>query len=90
MSDFYDKDLRLLAKRANAESMNQIDAFVQGFLLGRNFEREFNAQLHNSILKEMLQSSKIKFSEDNYWDNTIKELEKENFELKSKYVWVEG
>lgn len=89
MSDFYDENLKKLAKRSNAELMDSVSAFAQGFVMGRNYEREFNAQLHNSILKEMRESSEIKFSENNWWDSKISELEKENHELKSKYVWSE-
>lgn len=87
MSDFYDKKLRALAKRSHANEMSSEDAFVQGFLMGRKYQQEFNTQLHNSVLREMHKTSDYKFDEKNYWDERIAELEKENFELKSKNEW---
>lgn len=89
MSDFHNKDLRLLASRCSANIMKGEDAFVQGFMMGRNYEREFNSQLHNSILREMRQNESVKYTDDNWWNNRITELETELFSLKSKYVWTE-
>jgi hypothetical protein len=89
MSEMHNDKLRNLAKRSNAELMDSISAFVQGFIMGRNYESEFRTQLYNSILHEMRESSGMKFDDNNWWDNRISELEKENFELKSKYVWSE-
>lgn len=87
MSDFHNTKLRELARRSNCEQMNSEDAFVQGFVMGRKYEKEMNTQLHNSVLRELNHKDDVRFDETNYWDTTIKELEKENFELKSKYVW---
>jgi hypothetical protein len=87
MSDSHNQKLRALAKRSHADQMSSEDAFVQGFLMGRNYQKEFNTQLYNSILKEMHKTSDFKFDDNNYWDNRIAELEKENFDLKSKYKW---
>ena len=87
MSDFYNEHLIKLAKRSNAEQMDSTSSFVQGFLMGRKYEQEFNTQRYNRILQEMRNNDDIKFSENNYWDEKISQLEKENFELKSKYVW---
>ena len=86
MSDIHNERLKLLAKRSNAELMDSVSAFAQGFIMGRKYQKEFNTQLHNSILKEMHENSDHKFDLNNWWDNRITELEKENFELKSKYV----
>jgi len=87
MSDFYNEHLIKLAKRSNAEQMDSTSSFVQGFIMGRKYEQEFNSQRYNRILQEMRNNDDIKFSENNYWDEKISQLEKENFELKSKYVW---
>lgn len=86
MSDFHNEKLRKLAQRSNADMLKPIDSFVQGFIMGRKYERENNAQLHNRILKEINETS-IPFSEDNFWDKLISEQESELFSLKSKYVW---
>lgn len=87
MSDIHNEKLKLLAKRSNAEMMDSLSAFAQGFIMGRKYQQEFNTQLHNNILREMHKNTDHKFDLDNWWDNRIAELEKENFELKSKYVW---
>lgn len=87
MSDIYSDKLKLLAKRSNAEQMDSVSAFAQGFIMGRKYQREFTTQLHNNILREMHENSDHKFEQENWWDNKIIELEKENFELKSKYIW---
>lgn len=87
MSDIHNEKLKLLAKRSNAELMDSISAFVQGFIMGRKYQQEFNTQLYNATLIELRNNSDHKFDLDNWWDNRIAELEKENFELKSKYVW---
>lgn len=87
MSEFHNEKLRMLAKKSNAEQMTPVCSFVQGFIMGRKYQQEFNTQLHNNILREMHENSNYKFDLDNFWDNKIEELEKENFELKSKYVW---
>jgi hypothetical protein len=84
VSDFHNEKLRALAKRSNADQMSPENAFVQGFILGRKYERQFNTQLHNSILREMRNNSGHNFDDNNYWDNRITELEKENFDLKYK------
>lgn len=89
MSDFYNEKLRILAQRSNALQMTPEDAFVQGFIMGRKYQQEFNTQLHNSILRELHEKSDYRFDCDNYWDDRIAELEKENFELKSKYLWTD-
>ena len=88
MSEFHNEKLRILANKCNAEMMTPVDAFVQGFIMGRKYQREFTTQLHNNILREMHENSDYKFDLDNWWDNKIAELEKENFDLKSKYVWT--
>jgi len=87
MSDFHNEKLRLLAKRSNSEQMDSVSAFVQGFIMGRKYQKEFDTQLHNNILREMHENSDYKFDQDNWWDNKIDELDKELFKLKVKYVY---
>ena len=87
MSELHNEKLRALAKRSNCELMSPEDSFVQGFIMGRNYEAEINSNLHNKILSELRSAEAIKFSDNNWWDNRIKELEKENFDLKCKYVY---
>lgn len=35
MSEFHNERLRMLAKRSSAEQMSSVEAFVQGFIMGR-------------------------------------------------------
>jgi len=94
MRDFHNEKLKMLAKRSNAEQMDSVSSFAQGFIMGRKYEKEFNTQLHNNILREMHEKSEFKFEQNNWWDNRICELEKEIDklreeidELKDEFIW---
>lgn len=87
MSEFHNDELRKLALRSNCQMMSSEDSFVQGFMMGRKYQKEFDTNLHNIILRKLHASSDIPYKENNYWNDRIKSLEEELHKLKCEYVY---
>ena len=86
MSDFHNEKLRALARRTNCESMSSEDAFVQGFMMGRCYQREMQVQIYNQNIIRLNEIEDYKYDDDNWWNKTIASLENKLAYLKRKHV----
>lgn len=82
MNEFENPDLIKLAKKSNAELLTPLNSFIQGFMMGRTYQKELMTQIYNKVLIDTYYEDK--YQGDNYWEDTIARLEQELFKLKTE------
>lgn len=73
MNEFENPDLIKLAKKSNAELLTPLNSFIQGFMMGRTYQKVLIDTYYED-----------KYQGDNYWEDTIARLEQELFKLKTE------